>query len=107
MRDLVNHLVEVLTPDDDGKPRKFHATTVSKLTDFLENFAIRNVTDDKVLASIVDSAKSLLSGVDVKDLRGNEAIRDNVQKSFAMVKECLDGLVQESGSRMMDLSAEE
>jgi hypothetical protein len=97
--ELVDHLVEVLTPGEDGKPKRFHATTVTKLNEFLENFSIRNVTDDKVLASIVDSAQKLLNGVDVKDLRENEAVRDGVHKSFELVKTCLDSLVTEGGSR--------
>ena len=96
-------MVEVLTPGEDGKPKRFHATTVTKLNEFLENFSIRNVTDDKVLASIVDSAQKLLNGVDVKDLRENEAVRDGVHKSFGLVKQCLDSLVVEGGSRKIQL----
>jgi hypothetical protein len=99
LKDLVDHMVERLTPGDDLKPKRFHATTVTNLQEFLANFAIRNVTDDAQLDMIVKSAQQLLSGVDADLIRSNEAVRDSTKSGFELVKQCLDTLVTEAGSR--------
>jgi hypothetical protein len=99
LKDLVDHMVERLTPGDDLRPKRFHATTVTNLQEFLANFAIRNVTDDAQLDMIVKSAQQLLSGVDTKLLKTNEAVRDSTKSGFELVKQCLDTLVTEAGSR--------
>ena len=107
MKDLVDHMLERLEPGDDGKPKRFHGTTVTHIKTFLDSFDIRNVTDDAQLAMIVKSAKQLLSGVDVQSLRDNEAARSNTAAGFKLVKDCLDNLVVEAGSRKIILDDEE
>jgi len=103
LKDLVDHMVDVLQPGDDGKARRFHGTTVTKLHDYLATFDMRNVADDKELAAIVNSAKMLLNGVDAESIRKNEAVRDGVAQSFGLVKQCLDALVTEAPSRKIVL----
>lgn len=107
MKDLVDHMLERLEPGDDGKAKKFHGTTVTKIKTFLDSFSIRNVTDDAQLAMIVKSAQQLLSGVNVEDIRENEAVRSNTANGFKLVKDCLDNLVVEAGSRKIILDDEE
>jgi hypothetical protein len=107
LKDLVDHMLDRLEPGNDGKPRKFHGTTVTKIKTFLDSFSIRNVTDDAQLAMIVKSAAQLLEGVNVDDIRENEAVRSNTQKGFQLVKDCLDTLVVEAGSRKIVLDEEE
>jgi hypothetical protein len=99
LKDLVDHMLERLAPADDGKKKKFHSSSVTKVKEFLENFSIRNVTSDAELEMIVNSAKQLLSGIDPDSIRNNEAVRDNAEKGFQMLKACLDPLVVEAGSR--------
>lgn len=103
LQGLVAHLVEVLDPTEDGKRKRFHASTVTKIKEFLDNFSIRNVTDDEQLEVIVKSAKQLLDGVDADDLRTNEAVRDQTAEGFDLVKTCLDKLVEQAGSRKIEL----
>ncbi len=59
---LVEHMSERLKYDENGKPLAFHATTLSKLTEFLGNFDFRNLTDDKSLAEVVEKARGLMTG---------------------------------------------
>lgn len=107
LKDLVDHMVDRLTPSDDGKTKKFHSSTIENIKEFLANFSIRNVTDDSQLEMIVKSAQSLLSGIDAKTIRTNEAVRDSTKHGFELVKQCLDGLVIDAGSRKIILDDEE
>jgi hypothetical protein len=101
---LVEHLALSLSPDPDtGKKRTFHGTTVSNLMDFLGNFNFRNVTDDEELQKQVTQARELMKGIDVKDLKKNEAVRDNVQKGMEAIAKTLDEMLVTSGRRKMDL----
>jgi len=104
---MVDHMVERLTPGDDGKAKRFHSSSLANLNQFFENFKLRNVTDDAQLDMIVQSAQQLLSGVDAQSIRDNEAVRDNTAKGLGLVKQCLDSLVVEAGSRKITFESEE
>jgi hypothetical protein len=91
MSEMVNKLVERLTPDADGKPKTFKKSTVNALNDFLDYFDARNITNDTELAEQVQKARRVLSGYGIKDLRNKEAAaREIVQKGLARVAETLN-----------------
>jgi len=106
MKDLVDHLLERLEPGEDGKKKIFKSSTVSNIATFLENFKIRNVTDDAEMELLVGNAQKLLSNIDPKDLRENEAVRSNMAAGFGMVKTFLDQMVETAGSRKIVLEEE-
>jgi hypothetical protein len=93
MKGMVDHLVEILTPGPDGKYKKIYETSVSKLMEFLKDFSARNITDDSQLESLVKQAEQVLTGVDVKALRDNDAFKQGLKQSLDSVKENLNGLV--------------
>ena len=99
MKDLVDHLLDRLTPGDNGKPKRLNKAAVENINEWLANFSLRNVTDDAALSKLVEEAKLLVAGADVKELRKNEAARDGLRKQFTAVKQQLDLLVEEAGSR--------
>jgi hypothetical protein len=99
LQGMVDHLVEVLKPNEDGSKKRFHASTVNNIKEFLDNFSLRDVTNDSQLDVVVNAAKNLLNGVDPKDLRNNEGLADGTRQSFELVKKCLDGLVMQAGTR--------
>ena len=98
-KDLVDHLVERLTPGEDGKSKKWHGTTLTKVSEFLEAFSVKNVTDDAELEQLVGATKKLLDGVNVETIKDSDHLRSNIQKGFGIVKDCLDQLVVEGGTR--------
>jgi hypothetical protein len=98
-KDLVDHLVERLTPDENGKSKKWHGTTLTKVSEFLEAFSVKNVTDDAELEQLVGATKKLMEGVDVETVKDSDRLRSNIQKGFGIVKGCLDQLVVEGGTR--------
>ena len=93
MAELVKHMRDRLKDGPDGKPLRFKETTVSNLVDFLGTFDFRNVTDDAELKSLVDRARTMLSGVSADALRTTGDLRAKVQQGMADLAAELDTMV--------------
>ena len=103
MADLVAHMRDRLQDGPDGKPARFHQTTVSKLVEFLDTFEFRNVTDDGELKELVDRAKDLLSGVSAKALKTTAELRSHVRNGMSDIAAQLDTLIVRTGKRKLRL----
>lgn len=103
MKQLVEHLVDRLTPDENGKMKRFSRKTVENFNEFFRTFDLKNVTDDTELADIVTKAQSAMTGIDVAMIKKDEAIRNAIQGQFAKLKEQLQPMVVDSGMREIDL----
>lgn len=101
--DMTEHLRDKLAPSADGKQKVLRESTISGLKDFLENFDLRNVTDDKALAEQVAKAKALLGDSDASTLRTSEEFRSKVFAGMAELTETLGGLVEDRPSRKFRL----
>jgi hypothetical protein len=88
--DLVEHMLEKLTPGDDGKKRVFRDSMIGNVREFLRTFPSRNLGDDAELAELARDAERLLSGVDAQALREGETIRDRVTLGMTAIKARLD-----------------
>lgn len=90
---LIDHFVNRLGTDSDGKPKIFKASTVKQLSDFLESFGARNLTNDVELQQLVEQAKQLMSGLDPEALRKSKMIRSTTREGFERIQAKLDTLV--------------
>jgi hypothetical protein len=106
MQELVNHMVDRLTPGEDGKAKIFRGKVVSNLSEFLEKFDLRNVAGDAELAAIVAEARGLLSGLDADQIRKQEGLRSSVQTGMAEIKARLDAAVIEKPQRLIRFEEE-
>lgn len=97
--EMVSHLQEKLTPGDDGKPRILRESAVKNLTDFLDTFDMRNVTDDKALAEQVAKARELLGGTSATTLRSSDLFREKIRKGMEGITEALGGMVEAKAGR--------
>lgn len=97
LKELVDHMLERLTPGEDGKAKIIRGSTVTGLIEFLNNFELRDVTNDAQLNTLITSCKQLMSGVDVESIRKNEAVRDGMAAGFKLIQSHLDGMVEEAG----------
>lgn len=93
MKELVDHLVDRVTPGPDGKAKTFHKTTLTKLQEFLALFGARNIANDGELERLVAQARDVLSDIDPATLRANKNLRQYVQVKMAGVKAELDKMV--------------
>jgi hypothetical protein len=107
MAELVKHMVERLSgTGKDGKPKVFKNTLVTNLTEFLNAFDTRNLTDDQELSHIVTRARELLSGVDAQTLRTSQALRNSLRDGFCTLQGTLDTLVIARPSRAFSFTDE-
>jgi len=98
-QELVNHMVEILTPGPDGKYKKFYESSLTNLKEFLGDFSARNITDDTELDALVTKAKDILNGADVSLLRDAPAFKQAVATSLDEVKTTLATLVTTKGRK--------
>jgi hypothetical protein len=74
-------------------------SAVKNLTDFLDTFELRNVTDDKELSAQVAKVRELLSGTSAATLRSSDMFREKIRAGMAKVTESLSGMVEEKAGR--------
>lgn len=96
---LVSHLVERLEPGTDGTKKRFNATLVDNLNEFLTTFMARNIGDSADLQALVDDARKVLAGVTADRLRNNRFVRKEVADAFAKIKTAADSMVEKAPRR--------
>jgi hypothetical protein len=107
LKNLIDHLVDRLTPHQNGNRKLFAATSVTKVVDFLDLFSARNVCNDTELALLADQAKDILAGQTPDSLRENEDIKAVVAKRMSVVKDQLDKLLHDMPKRAINLDDED
>jgi hypothetical protein len=100
---LIDHAIERLTTSAGEKPKKFDDTTVTNITGFIETFNARNLLNDRELESLVERAKTVLTGVTPQDLRTAPAVRETVAAQFEQIKSTLDGMIVATPGRKFEL----
>jgi hypothetical protein len=100
LAELVQHLADRLQTTDDGKPVRLHKTAISKLLDFLDTLDFRNVTNDAELKRLADEARTLIEGVNVKDLKSTTALREHVRSGMQQIGTQLDSLLVSTGRKI-------
>ena len=106
--DLVGGLAESLTPGEDGTKKKFHASSVTKIMDYLETFQDRNLWGDGALQKEVEKLRGMVEGVNPDKLsadskKGDEALREKVRKQMETAKASLSKLLVNVGDRSIVL----
>jgi hypothetical protein len=87
-------LADKLTGEnEDGKPKVFRDSAVTNVTEWLDTFQIRNITNDQELAGIVEKCKKLVSGIDPDDLRKDMDFRKETSQAMEKVTKKLDELL--------------
>lgn len=104
MQNLINHLVDKLSPGEDGKRKVFHGSNLENLREFIKSFEDKNLTGDVELANLAKQAQEVLEGVDLKKLKKDEDYRDTLKTNFEAVKTIADKMVVVR-SRKFDFSA--
>lgn len=82
-------MVEKMTARENGKPKIFRDSSVTRAQDFLDTFQARNLTDDTALAALVEQARALVAGTDPETLRQNTTLRATVKAGFAEIQSAI------------------
>src|SRR5204863_616139 len=88
---VVSHLTERLSGQEDGKPKVFRDTAVENLWEFFNRFRRLNIRSNEQLDALVEHAQNLLRGVEPQTLRTDQPLRPQVTAQLAGVAAVLDG----------------
>jgi hypothetical protein len=90
---LVSHLTERLSGNEDGKPKVFRDSVVENLTEFFERFSRLNIRTNDQLDEIVNQAQRAVRGVEPQALRDNVNLRSRVTSQLSGVQAVVEGLL--------------
>ncbi len=96
---LVEHLAERLSGGEDGKPKVFRNSAIENFEEFFERFQRLNIRSSEDLEEVVQSARSLVGGVQPQQLRDSEAVRERMRKGLQRVQSSLDDLTTDRPRR--------
>jgi len=99
MKEMVDHLVERLSPNEHGEKKSFRENMLPKFSEFLSVFDARNITNDVQMKVLVERAKSLVTKADTELLRNDEVVRDYIRSGFENIKTLLDPMVAKKAHR--------
>lgn len=99
LRELVDHLIERLTDSPSGERKIFRASAIEHFQEFQQTFQRMNVRSNRELEALINRASSLVAGVDVKDIRTNNTLRETVRTQMTSVRSALDELMTNAPSR--------
>jgi hypothetical protein len=97
--ELVGGLSDALTPKENGDKKRFYASNVTKIQQFVEDFKKRNICNDALLEAEVEKLNSIVSDIDTKALSSDDALRSSVKAKMDATKEVLSELVIDANSR--------
>ena len=105
---LVAALADSLTPKDgDGGAKKFYASSVTKITAFIEAFDRRNILKDAALDAEMDKLAAVMNDVSIDKLsageKGDAALRAKVRAQMEAAKATLSELVVDAQERIITL----
>ncbi len=101
---LLEHLVERLQPEADGKAKKLHETTVDKLGDFVKRFKGLSIGSNASLDALIEQVEDMSSGLDVKTLRKSDnSARAQLAERIKALRGKVDELVIVRPSRDMEI----
>ncbi|MFO1045227.1 MAG: hypothetical protein U0941_25910 [Planctomycetaceae bacterium] len=83
---LVSHLTERLAGTEDGQPKVFRDTAVTRLQEFFTKFQSLSIHSDVELDRLVELAQSILSGVRPQALRETSNLRQHVATQLSVVQ---------------------
>lgn len=100
---LVEHAIGKLSYQANGKPQIFRDSMVKNMSEFLDLFDRRNLTNDQELAALAGQARQLMAGIDAAALRSNQNIREQVRAGFEEIKRTMDSMLIDRPVRQIDL----
>lgn len=87
---MVWRLNDKLAVGDDGEKKMFKKSTVEKFYEFFSAFEDKNIFNDEEMQGLVDTARSLLKGVDAQTVRDDDALRRHLVEGFSHIEDTLE-----------------
>ena len=90
---LISHLTNRLSGQEDGKPKIFRDSALTRLQEFFERFRTLNIRSSEELDQLVYQAQEIIRGVAPQELRDSSTLRQQVAHELTGVQSILDGLL--------------
>jgi hypothetical protein len=102
---IVRHMVERLSGEEDGKPKRFQASMLDKMGEFLDSFGDRNLFHDEKLSALVDQARDVVSGLSTEELRQDGNLRRYIAEEMDQLRVAVDGALEDLPRRKIRMAA--
>ena len=86
---LIDHLIHVLTPAEDGTRKVFRDSAVENIEEFFATFERLRLGEHPNLRAMMDQARGLLGGVDADMLRSFPQVADQVRNRFQQLEDVM------------------
>lgn len=106
LTEKVNHFLEVLQPQD-GKKRKITEKGVDRFNKFMSDIMGKNVTENAQLSELMHQAREIMNGATPQEINRNADLKQTIAQKMNDVKNALNALIVEKGSRKVVLEPEE
>lgn len=93
LSELVGHLCDRLTGQDDGKPKSVRQSAITNIKDFFARFSEMGIRSNEQLETLAKQANELVNGVEPAELKKNASMRDNLAAKMAEVRAAVDSMV--------------
>jgi hypothetical protein len=103
--EIVRHMVERLSGEQDGKPKKFKNSMMEKMGDFLDSFGERNIFNDNKLSELVDQARDVVNGLSTEELRQDGNLRMYIASEMDQLRVAIDGALEDLPRRKIRMAA--
>lgn len=101
-KQAIDKLAQKMAPAVEGGTRKcLKQATLVNLREFCEEFKLKDVCDDKELAALAEKAKDVLNGVDVKDIKTDDALHANIAATLAEIQTVIGNTMTFDAGRKM------
>lgn len=101
LQELITHTAERLRQRPDGTRPVLRDSVLGNLSEFLEFFEARNLTDDAELGALVERAREVIAGIETDELRRNPDMRQSIGNAVAALMPSADDLVNAPKRRIV------
>lgn len=107
LKQLVTHMVERLSPSEDGREKVFRDTLVTNFTEFFNTFRERNLFGDAELQEIVSQAQEVLKGITPFHLRASDVWRHEVHTEMEKLHDIVTASITNRPMRKLRIEPRE
>lgn len=91
-----------MTPSTDGRKKLLHASTLDQFNEFIHNFPLRDVTNDRMLQGYVDEVRRVMAGADISAVKTDQNLRALITQTMSNITAALEPLITKRPTRAID-----
>lgn len=107
MQELIGHLVDKLTPGEDGKKKTLNDKALKGLSEFVERFRQCGVHSSPELDDMIKQVEQITRGVNLKEIKAEPAAQQKLFSDVSNLKTTLDQMLVDAPDRKIDLEDDE